>query len=167
MTAPVTSPMAIDAALWESVSPSWMWRSMFSITTMASSTTSPVARVMPKSERVDGKSQQLDESESSNQGYRNSHCGNNRVATLREKDEDNEDDKDNGLKRCTEHVPDRFAYRFRGIKRILILHAGRKVLGQPVQFGQHQAINFQSIRSRELSTPRPTASQPLYIRSLL
>ena len=52
MTAPVTSFMAVEAALCASRSPSWMWRWMFSITTMASSTTSPVARVMPNRVRV-------------------------------------------------------------------------------------------------------------------
>src|SRR5262249_2368661 len=51
-TAPATSFMATKAALCGSVMPSVMWRSTFSITTMASSTTRPVARVMPKSVRV-------------------------------------------------------------------------------------------------------------------
>src|SRR6185312_15875173 len=46
-TAPATSLMATEAALCGSVTPSEMCRCTFSITTMASSTTSPVARVMP------------------------------------------------------------------------------------------------------------------------
>ncbi len=52
MTAPVTSPMASDAAKWESTcsSPICLW--MFSITTIASSTTSPVASTMPNSVKV-------------------------------------------------------------------------------------------------------------------
>src|SRR5207244_8001792 len=52
ITAPVTSFMAADAARLGSLSPSLICRSMFSITTMASSTTSPVASVMPNSVRV-------------------------------------------------------------------------------------------------------------------
>ena len=52
MTAPVTSPIAADAASPRGWCVSWMWRSMFSITTIASSTTSPVASVMPKSVSV-------------------------------------------------------------------------------------------------------------------
>src|ERR1700680_297081 len=51
-TAPATSFMATDAALCGSVMPSTMWRSTFSITTIASSTTSPVASVMPNSVNV-------------------------------------------------------------------------------------------------------------------
>src|SRR5208283_1658023 len=47
MTAPVTSRMASDEALTGFNSPSCRWRSMFSMTTMASSTTRPVASVMP------------------------------------------------------------------------------------------------------------------------
>ena len=31
-----------------------------------------------------------------------------------------------------------------------ILHAGREMLGQPVQFGKHQAVHFESIRGRKL-----------------
>jgi hypothetical protein len=52
MTAPATSCMATNAALCGSVMPSMMCRSTFSITTMASSTTKPVASVMPKSVSV-------------------------------------------------------------------------------------------------------------------
>jgi len=43
MTAPNTSRMASDAAWSDRLRYSWMWRSMFSITTIASSTTMPVA----------------------------------------------------------------------------------------------------------------------------
>src|SRR5467141_4300859 len=52
MTAPVTSFMATEAALCGSVIPSTMCRSTFSITTMASSTTSPVASVIPNNVSV-------------------------------------------------------------------------------------------------------------------
>ena len=51
-TAPVTSPMALEAAACESLCSSPMCRWMFSITTMASSTTSPVASTMPNSVSV-------------------------------------------------------------------------------------------------------------------
>ena len=51
-TAPATSLIATDAALCASVIPSEIWRCTFSITTIASSTTSPVARVMPKRVKV-------------------------------------------------------------------------------------------------------------------
>src|ERR1700722_591540 len=52
MTAPATSFIATDAALCGSVMPSTMCRSTFSMTTIASSTTSPVASVMPNSVSV-------------------------------------------------------------------------------------------------------------------
>src|SRR5262249_1336227 len=52
MTAPATSCIASEEALCGSCSPSWMCRSMFSMTTMASSTTSPVASVIPNSVNV-------------------------------------------------------------------------------------------------------------------
>src|ERR1700719_2098749 len=51
-TAPATSFMAAEAALCGSVMPSAMCRSTFSMTTIASSTTSPVASVMPNSVNV-------------------------------------------------------------------------------------------------------------------
>ncbi len=47
MTALVTSPIAAEVAWCGSLSPSWIWRWTFSMTTMASSTTRPVASVMP------------------------------------------------------------------------------------------------------------------------
>jgi hypothetical protein len=52
MTALVTSRIATDAASADSRCSSWMCRSMFSMTTIASSTTRPVASVMPKSVSV-------------------------------------------------------------------------------------------------------------------
>src|SRR6266436_1655713 len=51
-TAPATSFIATEAALCGSVMPSTMCRSTFSITTIASSTTNPVASVMPNSVNV-------------------------------------------------------------------------------------------------------------------
>ena len=51
-TAPATSFMAMEAALCGSEIPSVMWRCTFSMTTMASSTTRPVASVSPKRVRV-------------------------------------------------------------------------------------------------------------------
>src|SRR5271169_3289959 len=52
MTAPATSFMATLAALCGSEMPSTIWRSTFSMTTMASSTTKPVANVIPNSVSV-------------------------------------------------------------------------------------------------------------------
>src|SRR6202140_2240356 len=52
ITAPATSFIATDAALCGSVMPSVICRSTFSITTIASSTTSPVANVIPNSVNV-------------------------------------------------------------------------------------------------------------------
>ena len=52
MTAPSTSRIASDAACAADTRYSWMCRSMFSITTIASSTTMPVARMMPNSVSV-------------------------------------------------------------------------------------------------------------------
>ena len=49
MTALVTSPMAREVASCGSECSMAMWRCTFSMTTMASSTTRPVASVMPKS----------------------------------------------------------------------------------------------------------------------
>src|SRR5271169_396066 len=49
MTALVTSPMASEVALCGSQCSAAIWRCTFSMTTMASSTTRPVASVMPNS----------------------------------------------------------------------------------------------------------------------
>ena len=52
ITAPKTSRIASEAACRALFLYCWMWRSIFSITTIASSTTMPVARMIPKSVRV-------------------------------------------------------------------------------------------------------------------
>src|SRR5262249_60020775 len=52
ITAPATSFIATEAALCGSVIPSTMCRSTFSITTIASSTTKPVASVIPNNVSV-------------------------------------------------------------------------------------------------------------------
>ena len=52
ITAPLTSLMAAEAAACESACSSLMWRWMFSMTTIASSTTSPVASTIPNRVRV-------------------------------------------------------------------------------------------------------------------
>jgi hypothetical protein len=52
ITAPSTSFIASEAALRADTLYSWMWRSTFSMTTIASSTTMPVARMSPKSVSV-------------------------------------------------------------------------------------------------------------------
>ena len=52
ITAPATSPIALPAAAWASPLVSPRLRAMFSTTTIASSTTSPVASTIPNSVRV-------------------------------------------------------------------------------------------------------------------
>ena len=66
------------------------------------------------------------------------------------KDKDDEDDENDGLDERGKHVPDRFAHGFGGIKCVLILHAGREMGGQPVQFGNDQAIHFECVGARKL-----------------
>jgi len=76
MTAPVTSFMASEAALMGLCSPSCKWRSMFSMTTMASSTTQAGGQGdAEQRERVDGEAQQLNEGERSDERDRDGDGG--------------------------------------------------------------------------------------------
>ena len=102
---------------------------VFSMTTMASSTTSPVARVMPNKVNVDGKAQKLTKAKVPISETRNGHCRNDRAAPILQKDKDHQDDQHNRFDQRGKHVPDRLADRLRCVKGVLILHAGRKVLG--------------------------------------
>ena len=120
MTAPATSFMATEAALCGSVLPSAMCRSMFSMTTMASSTTSPVANVMPNSVRV------LMENPNSLTKMKVPinetgmvTAGNDGAAPVLQKDEDDEDDQHNGLDQGNQHVADGFADHRRWCRRRL------------------------------------------------
>ena len=97
-TALVTSPIAAEVAWCGSLSPSEMWRWTFSMTTMASSTTRPVARVMPNrvSELME-KPKTLDEGEGSDERNGDGDGGDEGSAPVLQEKEDDGDDDDNGF----------------------------------------------------------------------
>ena len=127
MTAPATSFMATEAALCGSVMPSAMWRSTFSMTTMASSTTRPVARVMPKSVRVlMEKPRSFTKMKGTDQRNWNGDRGNEGAAPVLEKYVDYKHDQHYGLEQGNQYIANRLADDRGGIESHGILHAGWK-----------------------------------------
>ena len=89
MTALVTSPMARDVASCGSECSIAMWRCTFSMTTMASSTTRPVARVIPNSvSELIEKPKILDEREGADERNRNGDSGNDGGAPIKQEQKD-------------------------------------------------------------------------------
>jgi hypothetical protein len=102
------------------------WRCTFSITTMASSTTSPVASVMPKRVSDDGS-----------------------APVLQEEEDDDDDDDDRFADGCDDFV-DRLADDEGGIDGDDALHAGREVF---LEFGEHGTalfVDVEGVRVGEL-----------------
>ena len=97
MTGPETSSIAFTAAS-RGDEPSSMWRSTHSTTTIASSTTSPIARTSPNSERVlteNPKTGKKDEG--ADQRHRHGeHRDQRRAPALQEEEHDEDDEKQRG-----------------------------------------------------------------------
>ena len=131
MTALDTSAMATEVAVCGSVRSSLMCRCTFSMTTIASSTTSPVARVMPnKRQRIDGEAEDLDEGKGADQRDRNGDGRNDRGAPVQQEQEDYDDDDQNGFFQRGHHFADRVADHGRRIEGDDVLDSRRKGLRQ-------------------------------------
>ena len=110
MTAPATSFIATEAALCGSVIPSAMWRSTFSMTTMASSTTRPVARVMPNKVSVLIENPKIfTKINVPDQRNRNGDRGNQGAAPILQEHVDDKNDQQNSLQQRDQHVANGFA----------------------------------------------------------
>ena len=106
-----------------------MWRCTFSMTTMASSTTSPVASVIPNSvSELIEKSEELDERECSDQRDRNRDRRNDGRAPVQQEEEDHEDDDDDRFSQRHQHFANRVAHDRRRIESDRIFKARRKAL---------------------------------------
>ena len=93
MTGPETSSIALTVASFGDM-PCSMWCSTASTTTIASSTTSPIARIRPnKRKRVDGEAQHRKDGERADQRYRHGDQRNQRRAPTLQKQEDDDDDE--------------------------------------------------------------------------
>ena len=161
MTAPNTSPIASDAACRAGFPYSWMCRSMFSMTTIASSTTMPVARMMPKSVSV------LIEKPSSltNANVPMSDTGivivgMSVAAPALEEQEHHEHDERDRLGERLEHFADRLARRpVVVLKAIWYFRPGGKLCRQPLELRATRRVRRRARwRSAAAITPKPTAS---------
>ena len=129
---------------------------MFSMTTMASSTTSPVASVIPNRVRV------LMENPSSLTKAKVPISETGMVTAgmivLRQSCKENknhQDDQHNGRAQRADYIADGFAHGIRRIECDVSGHPGRKALRQPIQFRNRQAVDFKSVRGGELGDADP------------
>ena len=169
MTALVTSPMAREVASCGSECSMCMWRCTFSMTTMASSTTRPVASVMPKrvSELME-KPKMRDEGEGADERNRNGDGGNDGGAPVEQEEKDDSDDDDDGLGQRDQHFADRVADGGGGVEGDGVLKARREsswraAPARPWPCGPPPA------RWRSRAAPRrcPSRSCPAYFSAVL
>ena len=150
-TAPATSLMAMDAALCGSEIPSVMWRWTFSMTTMASSTTRPVARVRPNKVSVliekprifTNAKVPISETGMVMAGIKvlRQSCRKMKITSTTRHD---------GLQQGVQNVFDRFADDAGGVKRDGIFDSGREVLGKPHEFGFRSFVHGERVGAGQL-----------------
>ena len=102
-------------------------------------------------ERVDGEAQQLNEGERSDERDRDGDGGNDGGTPVLEENEDDKDDEKDGGAQGRDHVADGFSDGVGGVEGDLIFHAGRKALGQAVEFGDALLVNVERVGGGKLS----------------
>ena len=96
------------------------------------------------------KSQQLDESESADQRYRDRDRRNQGAAPILQKDQHDQHDEEDGFRKRLQYFADGIADKRRGVERDFVLQAGRKPLGKPVQFGADGLVDIEGIGGGQL-----------------
>ena len=123
MIGPDTSSIALRVASIGSC-PSAMWRSTFSTTTIASSTTMPMARTRPKSESVFSE-KPISEHHGKGADQRDRHRDerdDRRAPRLQEHHDDDGDEQD-GFEKRLDHRLDRLAHEDRRVVHDAVVHA--------------------------------------------
>ena len=150
MTGAVTSDMALKvASLGES--PCSMWRSTASTTTMASSTTRPMASTKANSESVlienpsSGK-----HGEHAHQRDRHGEERNQRRAPALQEDEHHQHHQADGLEQRDENLLDARLHGRGGIEGDFVVHAGRKTLLEILHRRAHGGGNIQRVGTGKL-----------------
>ena len=103
-----------------------------------------------KRQRVDGKAEQLYESERPDERNRSGDEVNDRRPPVAEENEDHQDDQQDRRTHRKNHVADGFADGIGGVEGDLIFHAGRKALGKAIEFGDAASMNIERVGGGEL-----------------
>src|SRR5271157_199345 len=112
---------------------------------------------------VDGEAQQLDESERTDERDGDRDRRNDGGAPIFEENEDDQDDQEDGRAEGRDYVADRFADRVGGVEGDLILHAGRKALGQALEFGEAAAAHVEGVGGGELGDADANGFAPVVV----
>src|SRR5450755_573138 len=116
-----------------------------------------------KRQRVDGEAEHLDESERADERDRDGDSRNDGGAPVLEENEDDENDQENCGPQGGDHVADGFADGVGRIESNFILHAGRKVLGQTVEFDQALAVHIEGVGGGELGDANADGFAPVVV----
>ena len=128
-----------------------MWRSTFSMTTMASSTTRPVARVIPKSVRVlIEKPKSLTKAKVPMSETGIVIAGISVLRQSLQEEEDDQDDDDDRFGQRLQHFTDGFADGGGGVEGDLVLQARRKFWESRVKFSLARLVDVERIGVGEL-----------------
>jgi hypothetical protein len=124
---------------------------MFSITTIASSTTSPVASVTPNSVSVLIENpNSFDERECPDERHRNGDRGDERGPPVLQEQEHHQDDQTQRLDQRRDHLADRFGHDAGGVEGDRDFEPWWKAFGQALELRVDVAIDLQRVRRRQL-----------------
>ena len=102
-------------------------------------------------EGVDRKTEQLDEGEGAHQRHGNRDRRDDRAAPVLQEQEHHQHDQANGLEQRDDDFADRVLDHGRGVERHLVFHAGRKILLEPRELGQHLFVHVEGVGRGQLS----------------
>ena len=113
---------------------------------MASSTTRPVASVMPNKVSVlMEKPSNFTKHEGADERNRSGDKVNHRRPPVAEKDKDHQDDQQDRRTYREDHVANGFTDRVGGVECELVVHPGREVLREPFEFGYDPPVDVEGV----------------------
>ncbi len=149
-TGPETSSIAFSAAS-RGDRPSSMWRSTHSTTTIASSTTSPIARIEPEQrEGVDGEPEDREEDEGADERHRHRQHRDQRRAPALQEDEHHQDDQEQRLPERGEDLVHARGDGAGGVEGDRVVEVGRKVRLEFGQLGLDAVGGLEGVRAGKL-----------------
>jgi len=101
-------------------------------------------------QRVDGEAEQFDECERADERNRNGNRRDDSRAPVFEENKDDQNDQRDGSAEGRDYIANGFADGIRRIEGDLILHAGRKVFGKAIEFGDALLVDVEGVGGGEL-----------------
>ena len=99
---------------------------------------------------VDREAHELHEPERTDERHRDRNGRDDRAAPGLQEDEDDEHDEDDRLGERLQHLANRLAHDVGRVERDLVVHAGRKLLLEPLELLHHRVVHVERVGPGEL-----------------